>query len=606
MSPASSEVVVPRRVPRIRMGAACLAAILAVASGCQQPLMRPPERTPRSDRLRAHYADLDSGRFAVIADFEQPSHMELFRAISPSRKAEIRLSAVAGVAQTGPHCLQFTLAGPDDALVASNEQVTEWFMKRDWREYDLLIMQLHAPRAGIEVEVAIAAGSTGGSATVHSLLPLREGWNLVRLDLTEVAEHVPLDDIAELRWSVPAATEPIRLAMDDVILANNTQDLFGNSETTDGRLYIRRRGRQWAVGASGRFELGFSGGQITHWYDLAGDPNRLSNLVANTVMGPSPIVMPADQDDPESTDDGSDFAALGDTVVARQRVLEASPVRIVLESEWRFTKRGQAPPDDSPFQRWSYAVYPSGTVYTRTECTTTRGEWRPDDIGLAVSRADRGNMDVVRHPPAQLEDAERLRHVSFGFVASKTLDSPALLVVMHNARKAPVLEYFAEPETRRATLVASGGTLDRDNTGWTCLLNTWPADNASGTSPVDRALDYCFPGGRIHVDAGALVTNDPGDDDADGFNERLGTYVLAPDGQQLRFALDGRQQRMFHPAFCVKHSAGAEAWVYVDGAVLEPTGRDRDGNLVFQIPSTVQTAMTVDVYLRDRTAPNSQ
>jgi hypothetical protein len=465
-------------------------------------------------------------------------------------------------------------------------------------------MQLHAPRSGIEVEVSVGAGTAAKSVTVHSLLPLREGWNLARLDLTEVAEHVPLDDIAELRWSVPAATEPIRLALDDVILANNSQDLFGNSESPTGRMYLRRRGRQWSVGAAGRFELGFSGGQITHWYDLAGDPNRLNNLVANTVMGPSPIVMPADQNDPESTEDVSDFAALGDTVVARQRVLEASPVRIVLESEWRFTKRGQTPPDDSPFQRWAWAVYPSGSVYARTECTTTRGEWRPEDIGLAVSRADRGDMDVLRHPPAQLEDAERLRHVSFGFVAPKTLDSPALLVVMHDARKAPVLEYFAEPDARRATLVASGGNVDRDVGGWTCLLNAWPADNASGTSAADRALDYCFPAGRIRVEAGTLVTSDPGDEDADGFNERQGTYVLAPDGPQLRFALDGRQQRMFHPAFCVKHSADADAWVYVNGAVLDPTGRDRDGNLVFQIPSIVQTSMTVDVYLRDRGVRN--
>ncbi|UCG16436.1 MAG: hypothetical protein JSV19_00045 [Phycisphaerales bacterium] len=595
------------QTPRARRASGLLVAICGsvTLSACHPDLTVGTDPSARSDRLKAYYGDLESGRFAVIADFEHPRHLELFRVASPSGKARMESHRTAGITETGPAGIRFTLTGPDDALIANNQRVSEWFMKRDWRDYDLLLMQLRAPRPGVEVEVSIVAGPTGRRDAIHSLLPLREGWNLVRLDLGEVAEYLPLDDIAELRWSVPQAAEPVELALDDVILTNNTEDLFGDSDPTAGRLYVRRRGRRWAVGAGGRFELGFGGGQIVQWYDLGADPNRLNNLVANTVMGPSPIVMPTDDPNmPPGTRD-ADFTTLGETVVARQRILEASRIRIVVEAEWRFVRRGRAPADDSPFQRWIYAIYPSGNIYIHVECTTAFDDWRPEDIGLAVSRTDFGSMELLVHPPAQLRDTGRLRHLAFAYSRSDTLDAPALLFVLHDARRAPDLEFFREPDARRTTLVASGGKLGRETDSWTCMCNVWPANNATGTNATDQALDYSYAGGRINVTTGRLLTNDLGDDNGDGFNERLGCYVLAPESQQLRFTLDGRQQRMFYPAFSVKHSAGVDAWVYQDFTVLEPTARDANGDLLFQIPQVVDKEVTIEIYFRDRFASAS-
>ena len=65
-----------------------------------------------------------------------------------------------------------------------------------------------------------------------------------------------------------------------------------------------------------------------------------------------------------------------------------------------------------------------------------------------------------------------------------------------------------------------------------------------------------------------------------------------------------RQQRLFHPTFVVRESASADAWVYVDYAILRLTARDVGGDLLFQVPQVVDKVVDVEVYLRDRsTAP---
>ncbi|MBN1510661.1 MAG: hypothetical protein JXB13_01480 [Phycisphaerae bacterium] len=554
-----------------------------------------------ADRLRSSYPDLSSGRFAVIADFEQASHAELFRLGTPSRQGSLRVDPDRGWEPTGRSALKIVFGGADDVLVANNANVTQWYLKRDWREYDLLLMQMHAPSGGLDVEVGIVAESNGRQGVVEALLPLQPGWNLVRLDLGEVAEHLPLDDITEIRWSAPSATGLVEWMLDDVILANNTADLFGRSDGPNGELFVRRRGRRWSVGAAGRFELGFGGGQIVQWYDLAGDPNRLNNLVANTILGPSPVVMPADEFS-ESPGGTSDFVELGETVIARQQVSEVSPVRVVVATEWRFARRGASEAaEQQPFQQWTYTIYPSGSVYCHLRCTTADGDWRPDDIGLAVSRAERGDLEFFGHPPAQLQDEGRLRHVCFASIRRSDSVGASLLFAMHDARRAPRLDFFREAEAGRVTLVASGGRVHYDADEWSALLCVWPPETGTGLHPANRSFDYSFPNERITISTGRRITNDAGDVDADGFNEQRGCHVLAAEGRRVSVELNGREQPLYSPAFVIRGTAGMEGWVYLDSHALESTGRDANGDLLFQVPQTVTEGVRVDVYLGEDT-----
>ncbi|MCP4593434.1 MAG: hypothetical protein GY842_22075, partial [bacterium] len=110
-----------------------------VLGGCQGMGLRPAGGSiTQSDRLMAHYADLSGGRFAVIADFEQEQHLELFRSASPGGEPLHQVSQTAGVNATGGRCLRAEFARPEDELIADGQAARNWSLPRDWREYDLL------------------------------------------------------------------------------------------------------------------------------------------------------------------------------------------------------------------------------------------------------------------------------------------------------------------------------------------------------------------------------------------------------------------------------------------------------------------------------------
>ena len=78
------------------------AVLLAALAGCRALKSGPgADAVTQSDRLMATYPDLQTGRFTVIADFEQTRHMELFRSVSTAGTALHRLSLTSGVPATG-------------------------------------------------------------------------------------------------------------------------------------------------------------------------------------------------------------------------------------------------------------------------------------------------------------------------------------------------------------------------------------------------------------------------------------------------------------------------------------------------------------------------
>ena len=132
-----------------------------------------------------------SGRFAVIADFEDPRQMELVQLISVSRDAKCVLNGKKGRKETGKGCLVLTTGSPSDTVIFNNDHADQWYLKRDWRQYDLLLLSVHAPRPNLEFDLAIAAGVSQHRMGVRSLLPLLEGWNTLRIDLAALAVPRP-------------------------------------------------------------------------------------------------------------------------------------------------------------------------------------------------------------------------------------------------------------------------------------------------------------------------------------------------------------------------------------------------------------------------------
>lgn len=586
---------------RYRGRAACTLVLLAglhPLGGCNDALRTGTSQVTQSDRLMAAYPDLATGRFWIIADFEQLEHAELFHVVSHSGQASCIPSLAAGVPQTGQRCLRVTLADPLDTVVINNEHAHCWSLKRDWRQFWLLIAAIHCTVDSTPLELAVAAGPADGGASVHSRITLTRGWNVLRLDLAEAADNIPIDDIREIRLSLPEATAPVELLLDDFVLTDNRQDIFGSSDDVSGGLYIQRQGRRWNIGAAGRFELGLANGQIAYWYDLGHDPHRLHNLVAGSVLGPSPVVLPGfGSEEPSQADSG--FLALGQTVVAHQQVEEASEARIVVACTWRFTSRGQQIEEATPFQRWSYAILPDGKVYVTVACTAQAGDWRPQALGLAVTRGDDGSIQSYAHRTARLEDPEDLRHVAYGYARPASPERSGVLLVMHDGRQAPLMEILRQPQRHRVSLLASGGHISGPTQAWACLLRVWPPGHCD--QALELAMDYAYPD-PLHVMVGERVNDSPGDDNGDGFNERFGCYVLRPEADLLRFEVNGSKRPRFSPVFNVLDTAGARVWVYLDNVILETVGRDAKGNAVFQLPGTVRGRSLIEVVIRDQPA----
>ena len=571
------------------------AVLLAALAGCRALKSGPgADAVTQSDRLMATYPDLQTGRFTVIADFEQTRHMELFRSVSTAGTALHRLSLTSGVPATGGRCLRAAFGRPDDELIADGSEAQHWNLPRDWRDYDLLVLCVHTA-AAVDLRFSLTSGQGRFRTIADSRIPLQAGWNLLRLDLADAAEHVALDDIRELRWSLPTISGTSVLLIDDIILTNNQADLFGDSDAEGGGLYLRRRGRRWDLGVAGQFELGLINGQIKYWYDLAKDDLRVRNLVEGTVLGPSVLTLTGDEDAGVAALDS--FPAWGERIVARQRLLEASATRMIVECTWDFLPFEGDAAIDMPRQSWTYTLYHSGDLYVHLDCTTETPTWAADRLGLAVSRRDSENMDLVCHSTSQLGDTGRLLHVPYAYLSGGDSGRPGLLFAVHDGRSAPLMACLRSPTISQVSAVAYGGETQTPVQRWDGMLALAAQDGRR--TAESRAVRYCFPP-ALSPSLGSLVTDTDGDRDHDGFNERFGCTVLAPEANHIVLTLNGSGAPLYSPAFVIQGSADMEVWVYVDYVILEPVSRTAGGEALFQLPGTIDSRRTVEVYLRHR------
>ncbi len=569
-----------------RIAVFVLLLLLLPCAGCRHLGLKRPDPPTQTDRLMRAYPELRGGRrFVVIADFENPAHMELVQLISVSDRPRCVLDRTGGRAETGKACLRFTAGSPDDTIVISNSIAENWYLKRDWRDYDLLLMNIKSPRRSLRAEVEIAAGAPERRLAVHSSVALEKGWNAIRLDLAEVGERIPLDDVREMRLSMSGLDKPTDFYFDDLILTGNREDLFGDSRNTEGALYVQRAGRRWNVGAGGRFELTFANGQIVRWHNLAHDPYRVRNLVEGTTLGPSPMVIGA-------SDTGeSGFAELGKMVVARARITEMNPVRVVITCEWRFVDDVDAPLNNQPFQRWVYTIYPTGQVYVAVECTAKTNSWSASQLGLAVTLSSRTGDGLQTRT-----SSESAQPPTFATARTESTDSFLLYTLSEPHRFVPIRQQVAD-ERRRVSLVATRPAKGLDVETWVCQLTLGPASEISDRQASARAIDYCEPGG-LHLELGSFGAADRPTVGQNGFDQASGCYVIAPDGGQARFVIDGRVRPRFSPAFQIIDTEKLEAWIYVNHLIFDKVARDADGNLIFQLPKTIRDRTTVEVLLR--------
>lgn len=472
------------RHPGLRR-ASVLLLLALLATGCGGSL-RNRNTGSQPDRLQDFYTQLHTGRFAVIADFENLAHYQLFHTQNSSGEAQPVPTNTAGVPETGRKALQVTLAGGQDALIVSGDSADDWTLPRDWREYHLLLAAVYSPAADLPLDLTVVAGPSGRQQTATSRQRLRRGWNALSLDLADVARSIPVDDVRELRFSLPEADRPTKLVLDDLILADNRETLFGESED-DGALYVQRSGRQLHIGADGRFELGFANAQVVHWYDLTHDPQRLRNLVDGGLLGPYPAVRM-----PGGSELVQDFSALGDTVVAHQQVVEANPVRVIVNCTLRFTTGRNQPDASSPFQRWIYTIYRSGHVFVTFEATTQYRGWAPQSMALIVTRTGIGpSLRTFAYPPASPGEPDRPPYVAYALARPDQAGLPGMLFTLRPDDR-PVSMTTRESGSA-IELIAESYKLAGPTDRWHCLLRIWPANAAGPAQAETAATQFCHP-----------------------------------------------------------------------------------------------------------------
>ncbi len=541
----------------------------------------------------------------VVADFEDPRHMELFKLISASGEGKCALSRKTGGAETGPGCMLFVAASPDDAVVINNTTAKHWYLTRNWHPYDLLLMSVESPTRGLALEIAIAGGPPEARRAAHASIPLKRGWNIVRLDLAEIGERIPLDNVQEIRLAVSGMSKRVQLRFDDVLLTGFRRDLFGNFSNGDAGLYVRQVGRRWKIGAAGPgagFELTFANGQIVEWYNIAADPNRLRNLVRGAALGPTPVAA-------GSSHSRESDAAQGDRAVAvRSRILEMNAVRAVVACEWRLAGGLETATDGRErrsFRRWTHTIYPTGQMYVAVEAAALAGARAGSTetpLGLAITLADTPPDELQINLYAQRHEPEPGQRPAYATARDSASDALLLYVVDGTDGTVRITESgldggIAPAQAEHRSLVATREIRESSVETWACHVLLGSSSEIPDKEALARAIDYAQrEPPRLEIGSWIPVRDNGAGES--GFDPASGCFRIAPDKGRVRLVIDGRQHPYFSPAFQIINANNGEAWVYVDDRILDTTARDADGNLIFQLPGTIHKPTTVEVLFR--------
>ena len=594
--------VLPRRPVRPAVPAvAALLAGLLLCCGCQGPLPglpgAGPARTlpPTIDRMVQTYGDLKGRPFQILADFETPEQGTLFRIEPAGQGGAVGISTVRARLETGVGALRALLTSPGQQVIAEDTPEARWGLHRNWADYRLLLVSVYAPRELGGLRISVRSGTDRPLTCRPPRMFLKSGWNLLRIDLAEIGEEVNLADVRELRfWCDPLDT-PVELFLDDLVLVDNRREVLAPADRQPGDLYAGVQGREIVVGAMERFELVFARGQIRRWYDLGSDPGRTRNLVGRGFLGPVPTRVDPSAGQPAPAPDAAhQWSALGPIVESFQTVVEAHPLRVTVQGEWRFGTPDAPPGEAGPSHRWRYCIYADGRVFLEAAGQASAPDAPVSRVGLAFA-CDAALGFELRRPESASRPAGAQAYALFARPQRGLAD---LLVVPYQPCPASIMD---QPEQSRIGVLfevpADDGRFD-----FRAMVRVWPADVDSPVQADPLADDYLRPW-PIEVDAGSLVRTDDGDVDNDGFSEARGTYVLQLSENVGRLRIDGRSRLRFSPVFKVVDVADRDVWVYADGRQIRDAQRTVENDLLFVLPGAITGETLIELIARAKDGP---
>ena len=335
---------------RIASTLAAMTLILA-ATGCQtmqagraaasQP--KTSDLPPVPDRLRSFYQELKAGKFEILADLEQANQVQIFRV---EGLGQAQLTVQRSRLATGAGALEVRLDEPAATLLIDDQKAKDWALPRDWRRYELFMASVFAPSPAV-ASLQIRSGTEQPATWDSAPLPLQKGWNLVRVDLAEVARQADLADVRQIRVNIKTDAQPYTFYLDDLMLADNTTTVYGDPKAEEGSLYVLKKGRRTHVGVTGRFELVFARGMLTGWYDLSQGADPTLNLAGTGPAGP--VLTALDETGSQLGSVGIDsWKHLGNSVQTQLQIVETNSLVVTIKGTIRFTGAASDTIEDPP------------------------------------------------------------------------------------------------------------------------------------------------------------------------------------------------------------------------------------------------------------------
>jgi hypothetical protein len=595
------------------------------------------ELPPVPDRLRSFYQELQAGRFEIIADLEQPNQTQIFRVQGAgTSQLTVRRSRLA----TGAGALEVRLDDPAAALLVDDQQAKQWALPRDWSRYQLLMASIYTPAPAVS-RWQVRSGAEEPAVWDAPPQPLAKGWNLVRIDLADVARQANIADVRQIHVTVRTATWPFTFYLDDLILADNTATVYGDPDGDEGTLYVLKKGRRFHVGAAKRFELVFARGMLAGWHDLSDRADRTIDLAGTGPAGPALTAL--DETGAPLGNVGIDsWARLGRSVQTHLQVIETNPLCVTVKGTIHLGEDAadnvetSSPPTASPphvsapsasqpsdlpsaadslEQTYLYTIRRDGRVFIDIQAQLASRQFAPAGVGLAVTSLHSvfeakqvdplDRLTLARRAgapaPADAEPAQAMAPADATsspipralLLARRRGNGTNLLLVPSNVGLCQRLILAVRPAGDVAAHVYVLSRPPSDRIHLAAMLALWPPDLKDLPTAAAIARDYQEPGPPT-VEVGRLRTDADGDLDGDGFAEGLGRWILQPDTQILRLRWPAGHLR-FWPMLEVTGILGKACWPYLDGRIIKPVERRPNGNALFVVPEILSRPALLEV-----------
>jgi hypothetical protein len=99
----------------------------------------------------------------------------------------------------------------------------------------------------------------------------------------------------------------------------------------------------------------------------------------------------------------------------------------------------------------------------------------------------------------------------------------------------------------------------------------------------------------IPEDVGKLIRNSSGDDNADGFNELRGCYMISASAARLQINLRPGRAPMARPVFEITGLPSGKVLVNVEGQIVSAATRLQDGTVILVLPLKFERAATISL-----------